>query len=137
MGTDRKIIHAPAGWRVEGTDEGSLLMRLEGLPEGVRRLLRLATAVPERKAASRNEAKGSFLSRVGAAAVTFDTSALAMIDEFIAETFVALVKMFGGSKSYILSLVVLLFPPSIDSGYEDVMDLRPPHLSPALARALR
>ena len=36
-----------------------------GLPEGVRRLLQLATAVPERSGAQRSTTPGSFLTRVG------------------------------------------------------------------------
>lgn len=71
----------------------------EGLPEGARRLLRLATAVPERKGASRQKARPSFLVKVGTAAVDFGTSTLEMV-EFIGEAFVAVVKMLGGKANF-------------------------------------
>jgi phospholipid/cholesterol/gamma-HCH transport system permease protein len=76
-----------------------IVAELEGLPEGVRRLLRLATAVPERKGAARTKARISFLSRVGSATVDFGTSTVEIVG-FIGETFVAFMKMLGGKANF-------------------------------------
>ena len=76
-----------------------IVAELGGLPDGVRRLLRLATAVPERKGAARQQARSSFLARVGTAAVDFGTSAVDMVG-FIGEAFVAFVKMLGGKANF-------------------------------------
>jgi len=72
---------------------------LDTLPDGIRRLLRLATAVPERKGAARSKARVSFLNRVGAATVAFGTSVVEMVG-FIGEAFIAFVKMFGGKANF-------------------------------------
>jgi len=73
------------GNRIEGWDSTLLtvLLRIErdgeavgatvdrgGLPEGVQRLLKLATAVPERSGARRNEVDESLLDRIGKATLT-------------------------------------------------------------------
>ena len=76
-----------------------IVAELEGLPEGVRRLLRLATAVPERKGAARTKAPASFLAKVGTAAIDFGRSAMDMLG-FIGEAFVAFVKMLGGKANF-------------------------------------
>ena len=70
-----------------------------GLPDGVRRLLRLAAAVPERKGAARQQARVSFLARVGTAAVDFFNSAADMLG-FIGEAFIAFVKMLAGKANF-------------------------------------
>jgi phospholipid/cholesterol/gamma-HCH transport system permease protein len=72
---------------------------IDTLPEGIRRLLRLATAVPERKGAARSKVRTSFLSKVGTAAVDFGTSVVEMVG-FIGEAFIAIVKMFGGKANF-------------------------------------
>ena len=76
-----------------------IVAELGGLPDGVRRLLRLATAVPERKGAARQEARPSFLTKVGTAAVAFGIGAMDMVG-FIGEAFVAFVKMIGLVDSF-------------------------------------
>lgn len=76
-----------------------IIAELEGLPDGVRRLLSLATAVPERKGAARQKTRPSFLTKVGAAAVAFGTSAVDMLG-FIGESFIAFVKMLGGKANF-------------------------------------
>lgn len=100
--------------RLEGWDSGLLAflikvqeqcsrrgitVELESLPDGVRRLLGLAAAVPERKGAARKQGRGSFLSRVGTAATAFGVGTLAMVD-FIGEAFVAFVKMLKGRANF-------------------------------------
>ncbi|MBW1982704.1 MAG: ABC transporter permease [Deltaproteobacteria bacterium] len=70
-----------------------------GLPEGVRRLLALAAAVPERRGARRVARRQPFLSRIGAATVvwlrsTNDTLA------FIGESCLALLKFVVGRASF-------------------------------------
>ncbi|PKN62283.1 MAG: hypothetical protein CVU57_25410 [Deltaproteobacteria bacterium HGW-Deltaproteobacteria-15] len=76
-----------------------MIAEFEGLPEGVRRLLRLATAVPERKGAARTKERASFLAKVGTAAIDFGRSAMDMLG-FIGEAFVAFVKMLGGKANF-------------------------------------
>jgi len=76
-----------------------IVAELEGLPEGVRRLFRLATAVPERKGAARQKARPSFLTKVGTAAAAFGTGTLDMLG-FIGEVFVAFLKMLGGKANF-------------------------------------
>ncbi len=49
----------------EVLDPKNLVVDLDGLPQGVRRLLRLATAVPERKQLRKERIRQSLLSRVG------------------------------------------------------------------------
>jgi phospholipid/cholesterol/gamma-HCH transport system permease protein len=72
---------------------------LDTLPDGIRRLLRLATAVPERKGAARTKTRVPFLAKVGAAAVAFGTSTMEMVG-FIGEAFIAFVKMLGGKANF-------------------------------------
>ena len=74
----------------------------EGLPPGVQRLLDLATAVPERVGARREEAKVSFLEKTGEAAVAFRKSLLEML-EFIGEAAVALLRLFTGKAQFRVS----------------------------------
>ena len=58
------------------------------LPPGVQRLLRLATAVPERSGARRSSKRIPLLARIGDAAIEFKRSAIDML-AFIGEVFVA------------------------------------------------
>lgn len=71
----------------------------EGLPKGVQRLLSLATAVPERKGARREEARISFFDNVGDSAIAFWKSILAML-AFIGEASVAFVRLFAGRAQF-------------------------------------
>ncbi len=70
-----------------------------GLPEGVARLIALATAVAERKGARKKTVAEPFLSRVGSAAIEWRHS----IDEtlaFIGDATLALLKFFTGRASF-------------------------------------
>jgi phospholipid/cholesterol/gamma-HCH transport system permease protein len=71
----------------------------EGLPEGVRRLVALATAVPERKGAPREEAREPFLAKIGETAIDFGRSTVEMIG-FIGEAFVATAALLRGKAQF-------------------------------------
>jgi phospholipid/cholesterol/gamma-HCH transport system permease protein len=79
----------------------------EGLPEGVRRLIDLATAVPERKGARKEEKKAAFLSMVGGEAVAFYRSLLEILD-FLGESSLALTRLLRGKASFRRSDLTLL-----------------------------
>jgi len=79
----------------------------DGLPEGVRRLIDLATAVPERKGARKEAKKEAFLSMVGGKAVAFYRSFLEML-EFLGESSLALTRLLRGKASFRRSDLMLL-----------------------------
>lgn len=78
----------------------------EGLPKGVRRLLDLASAVPEKK--TRGETvREPFLSRIGARAIHFKRS----VDEvlaFIGEAFLAFIRLLQGKARFRRSDLTLI-----------------------------
>ena len=80
---------------------------LEGLPRGVRRLLSLASAVPERKGARKVAERIPFLARLGGSAIDFWKSALEML-EFIGAAFVAFTRMLRGKAQFRRSELFLL-----------------------------
>jgi phospholipid/cholesterol/gamma-HCH transport system permease protein len=69
------------------------------LPAGVRRLLALATAVPERKGARREKVKEAFLSMVGGKALEFRQSTKEMLS-FIGEVSVAMFRLLTGRARF-------------------------------------
>jgi phospholipid/cholesterol/gamma-HCH transport system permease protein len=71
----------------------------EGLPEGARRLLALATAVPERRGARRTSQRAPFLERVGDAAVT-SWRAYGETLAFIGDAFLSLLRLFNGKARF-------------------------------------
>ena len=71
----------------------------EGLPQGVRRLLDLASTVPERKGARREAKRVPILARVGESAIMFWRSAKEML-AFIGEAAIAFVKMLAGRAKF-------------------------------------
>ncbi len=79
----------------------------EGLPDGVQRLLALASAVPERKGARRESRRDSFLARIGGASIDFGRSAVEMLD-FIGDAFSALIRMLRGKAHFRRSDLVLI-----------------------------
>ncbi len=83
----------------ESCSRKGIIAEMEGLPDGAQRLLRLATAVPERKGAARRQEASSFLGKVGTAAVAFWASTLDML-AFIGEAFVAFVRMLVGKANF-------------------------------------
>jgi phospholipid/cholesterol/gamma-HCH transport system permease protein len=79
----------------------------DGLPEGVDKLIDLATAVPERKGARRQTAREPFLVRAGTVAVDFWQGASDLL-VFIGEAVVAFAKFLAGKASFRRSDLVLL-----------------------------
>jgi len=71
----------------------------EGLPQGVQRLLALATAVPERKGARRESSLPPFLETFGQAALDFWSSMRDMLD-FIGEACIAFARLLSGRARY-------------------------------------
>ena len=77
----------------------TLPVDMNGLPEGVRKLLALASAVPERVGARKETTREPFLSRVGAATIEVGRS-LPEVLAFIGEAFVAFLKLFTGKARF-------------------------------------
>jgi len=79
-----------------------------GLPEGVRRILALATAVPERKGARRSSLRAPFLERVGGVTIELWRSQVDLLT-FIGEAFVSLARVMTGKARFRRSdLLVIL-----------------------------
>lgn len=78
--------------------QGKIKLETEGLPEGARRLLDLASAVPERKGARKTFKHESFLAVVGRETVSFFQSSREML-EFIGETTAAFGKLLAGKAT--------------------------------------
>ncbi len=70
-----------------------------GLPQGVQRLLRLATAVPERQGARREAGRESLLTRIGKAAVAAQQASLDLLS-FIGQAFLAFGALVRGRARY-------------------------------------
>ncbi len=70
-----------------------------GLPEGVQRLLLLASSVPERTGVRREIAPATLLERLGESAISFWRANLDMI-QFVGEVFVAFLKMFAKKAQF-------------------------------------
>src|SRR5882724_386376 len=82
-------------------------MDREGLPIGVRKLLALAEAVPERKGARREVREASFLERIGTAALGLAGSGKEML-AFLGDMTVTFVRLFGMKARYRASDLFLL-----------------------------
>jgi phospholipid/cholesterol/gamma-HCH transport system permease protein len=82
-----------------------------GLPEGMQRLLALATAVPEREGAARSARRTPLLARIGSRAIAAATASREMID-FIGEAALAFIKMLRGQASFRWSDVLALMQAS-------------------------
>ena len=82
-----------------------------GLPEGMQRLLALATAVPEREGAARSAVRTPWLARIGSHALAVVTSSREMID-FIGEAALAFLKLLRGQASFRGSDVLALMQAS-------------------------
>ncbi len=78
---------------------GNIFVDKEGLPQGVRRLLDLATAVPERKGDRKVEGRPPFLAQVGDSATAFWRANLEML-EFIGDAFTAFLKLPVGKARF-------------------------------------
>ena len=71
----------------------------DGLPEGVRRLIALATAVPERKGARKEAVREPFFLQVGTAAMDMWLATLELL-AFIGEASIVFLKFLAGKASY-------------------------------------
>ena len=71
----------------------------DGLPEGVQKLIALATAVPERKGARRETRRDPFFSRVGESALGFWRSTNEILS-FIGEAFIAVSRFVVGKANF-------------------------------------
>ena len=91
----------------EACSKAKIEVAKEGLPEGVRRLIDLATAVPERKGARKEAKKEPFLSVVGGKAVAFYRSFLDILD-FLGESSLAFTRLLRGKASFRRSDLSLL-----------------------------
>jgi phospholipid/cholesterol/gamma-HCH transport system permease protein len=83
----------------ERCTEAGIAVEEDGLPSGVRRLLELATAVPERKGARREAQREPVLARVGAAAERAWQSNRDTFT-FIGEVALAVLRMFRGKARF-------------------------------------
>ncbi len=70
-----------------------------GIPEGLAKLLALATAVPEKTDARRQDARESVLSRVGVRALAFKTAGFETLT-FIGAAFTAMLRLPGGRARF-------------------------------------
>jgi phospholipid/cholesterol/gamma-HCH transport system permease protein len=77
------------------------------LPDGIRRLLDLAAAVPERQGTHRGEARVSILARIGKGGLGLVEAATAMLG-FIGEAFLAFLQLLRGRASFRASDFTLL-----------------------------
>ena len=86
--------------------QNNIVFDKDGLPEGVRRLIDLATAVPERKGARKEAVHEPFFSRVGSASMDMWQSTLELL-AFIGEATVAFFKLLVGKASFRRSDLIL------------------------------
>jgi phospholipid/cholesterol/gamma-HCH transport system permease protein len=84
----------------------SIQLESDGLPEGVQRLLALASAVPEKKDARAKTLREPFFSQVGANTIDFVRSTGEML-AFIGEASLAFMKFLGGRARYRRSDLIL------------------------------
>jgi phospholipid/cholesterol/gamma-HCH transport system permease protein len=90
----------------EYCSKNNLGFEKDGLPEGVQRLLALATTVPERKGARKESGREPFFSRIGASALELWKSAIDLLS-FIGEAFGAFLKFLVGKASFRRSDLIL------------------------------
>src|SRR5208337_1205980 len=76
-----------------------ILLNSDGLPQGAKRLLELASAVPEKKDARQAEGRVSFLTYLGDETVNFFRSAGELL-EFIGDAVIAVLSLLRGKAQY-------------------------------------
>ena len=84
---------------IAGNDRREIETDRDGLPEGVRRLLSLAAAVPERKDAGRGGPRPSWLARIGLGAIGTAGQARAML-AFLGEAFLSVLTLLRGAARF-------------------------------------
>ena len=77
----------------------NITVNQEGLPEGVRKLLDLAFAVPERKGARKEALRESLVTRIGTSTIEAGQASIDTLN-FIGEAFVAFLKFFIGKARF-------------------------------------
>jgi phospholipid/cholesterol/gamma-HCH transport system permease protein len=87
--------------------EKGIEVDLEGLPHGVRQLMKLAATVPQREDVRKKPEKEAFLDLIGAKAIVFWRSTMEMVD-FLGEASVAFGRLMTGRASFRRSDLVLL-----------------------------
>ena len=87
-------------------EQAGLTVDKSGLPDGVRRMLDLAVAVPERKDARKDGDRIPFLQRVGDSAIVFFQSSREMLD-FIGECTLAMGRLLRGKARFRRSDLIL------------------------------
>jgi phospholipid/cholesterol/gamma-HCH transport system permease protein len=88
------------------SSENNIFIDHEGLPEGAKRLLELASAVPEITDAKKSKVHETFFYLVGAETIHFFKSTKEMV-AFIGGAFVAFIRFFTGKARYRLSDLTL------------------------------
>ena len=83
----------------------------EGLPEGIRKLLQLAFAVPERKGARREAKREPLLARIGESSIAAGQEFIDTLN-FIGEAFVTFLKFFVGKARFQRSELMLTMQQS-------------------------
>ncbi len=93
---------------VNQSAQGQIELDREGLPSGVRRLLSLAEAVPEKKGARTEVVQPSFVERVGRSFIDSEQSLLEMLTFFgeVTLTFVKLLRMKARYRTSDLMLLI-------------------------------
>ena len=93
---------------VNQSAQGQIELDREGLPSGVRRLLSLAEAVPEKKGARTEAVQTSFVERVGRSFIDSEQSLLEMLTFFgeVTLTFVKLLRMKARYRTSDLMLLI-------------------------------
>jgi phospholipid/cholesterol/gamma-HCH transport system permease protein len=86
---------------------GKIQVDSSGLPEGAKQLLKLASAVPERKGARKELRREPFFSRVGGMVLAFWRSSLDMLD-FLGEATLSFLRLMRGKVIFRRSDFVLL-----------------------------
>lgn len=77
----------------------NIIVVQEGLPEGLQRLLKIVSAVPEREGARRVKAKPHFLEQVADISIGGWRSLIDMLN-FLGEASMAFLRLFGGKASF-------------------------------------
>jgi phospholipid/cholesterol/gamma-HCH transport system permease protein len=88
---------------------------MQGLPEGVKRLLHLASVVPEQKGVSQKKHRNSFLYMVGQSAVLFGTSTVQMLSFIGAATLSFLNFLMGKARFRRIDLLLFIENCGADS----------------------
>ncbi len=86
--------------------KGNIAVQKDGLPEGVRKLIDLAFAVPERKGARKEAVREPLVARIGASAIGAGQSSIDTLD-FIGGVFLAFLKFLVGKARFQRSELML------------------------------